>query len=158
MELIVTRKLSCGVVIVNDAAELLLCHVTGHDHWDLPKGGAKPGEPPLVAALRETWEETGLALDGCTLLDLGRLTYRPRKDLHLFATRLHRVDPATLVCESHFADARSGRRLPEMDGFGWFPFDAVAAHTTRKLAAVLCERLDLQALLRQLSVPERVAA
>ena len=32
------RRLSCGIVIVNDARELLLCHVTGHDHWDLPKG------------------------------------------------------------------------------------------------------------------------
>jgi len=38
------RRLSCGVVIVNDAHELLLCHVTGHDHWDLPKGGAMAGE------------------------------------------------------------------------------------------------------------------
>lgn len=158
MELIVTRKLSCGVVIVNDAAELLLCHVTGHDHWDLPKGGAKPGEPALSAALRETQEETGLVLDPQALLDLGRLPYRPRKDLHLFGTRLERVDTATLVCESRFADARSGLRLPEMDGFAWVPFERVAAHCTRKLAAVLCERLDLAALLLRLRTQDRLAA
>ena len=41
------RRLSCGIVIVNDARELLLCHVTGHDHWDLPKGGAMDGETAL---------------------------------------------------------------------------------------------------------------
>ena len=45
------RRLSCGIVIVNDARELLLCHVTGHDHWDLPKGGAMDGETALRAAL-----------------------------------------------------------------------------------------------------------
>lgn len=53
------RRLSCGVVVVNDAHELLLCHVTGHDHWDLPKGRPEPGESPLQAALRETREECG---------------------------------------------------------------------------------------------------
>ena len=148
----VPRKLSCGVVIVNDAAELLLCHVTGHDHWDLPKGGGAPDETPLQAALRETQEETGLVLDPAGLIELGRLPYRPRKDLHLFATRLPRVDPAQLVCESRFADPLTGRRLPEMDGFGWFPFAQVPARCTDRLAAVLCERLDLAALLRRLQV------
>jgi hypothetical protein len=34
------------------------------------------------------------------------------------------VDPATLVCSSHFED-RFGRRLPELDAFRWVPFDAV---------------------------------
>ena len=56
MSFLPARKLSCGIVILNDAAELLLCHVTGHDHWDLPKGGAMAGETPLQAALRETAE------------------------------------------------------------------------------------------------------
>jgi 8-oxo-dGTP pyrophosphatase MutT (NUDIX family) len=148
------RKLSCGVVILNDAAELLLCHVTGHDHWDLPKGGPAPGEPPLATALRETREETGLVLDPAGLLDLGRLDYRPRKDLHLFATRLHRVDPATLVCESCFSDV-GGRRRPEMDGFDWFPFARVPALVTPRLAAVLWERLDLPVLLRRLQDLQR---
>ena len=106
------KRLSCGVVILNDAAELLLCHVTGHEHWDLPKGGKALGELPLDAALRETQEETSLQLDSAALLDLGRLPYRPRKDLHLFAARLPRFDPARLWCESEFADSPSGKRLP----------------------------------------------
>jgi hypothetical protein len=37
-----------------------------------------------------------------------------------------------------------------MDDFGWFPFAQVPQLCTRKLSAVLCERLDLAALLVQL--------
>lgn len=148
------RKLSCGVVILNDAAELLLCHVTGQDHWDLPKGGADPGETPLATALRETREETGLRLDPGALHDLGRLAYRARKDLHLFAARLPRLDTGVLCCESHFADAASRRRLPEMDGYGWFAFAEVPRLCTPRLADVLCRRLDLAALLHRLRAAE----
>jgi len=150
MEDLFSKRLSCGVVIVNAHAELLLCHVTGQGHWDLPKGGMNDGETPLQAALRETREETGLVLAPETLLDLGRMPFRARKDLHLFATLSPRLDPATLFCESRFADEASGTRLPEMDGFGWFAFDAVGAHCSRKLAVVLTERLDLRALLARL--------
>jgi 8-oxo-dGTP pyrophosphatase MutT (NUDIX family) len=144
------KRLSCGIVIVNDASELLLCHVTGHDHWDLPKGGAADDEIPLQTALRETREETGLVLEASTLIDLGRLAYRSRKDLHLFAVRVPRFDTGLLWCESRFDDDASGTRLPEMDGFGWFPFTDVPVQCTRKLSAVLRERLDLPALLQQL--------
>jgi 8-oxo-dGTP pyrophosphatase MutT (NUDIX family) len=153
MTLMPLRKLSCGIVVLNDEAELLLCHVTGQDHWDLPKGGPNPGETPRATALRETREETGLALDDCPLLDLGRLDYRPRKDLHLFAVLQPRLDPATLICESRFSDA-AGRRLPEMDGYAWFPFAQVPARVTARLAAVLTERLDLPALLQRLRAHE----
>lgn len=41
------RRLSCGILILNAQQELLLCHVTGQDHWDLPKGGAHDDESPL---------------------------------------------------------------------------------------------------------------
>jgi 8-oxo-dGTP pyrophosphatase MutT (NUDIX family) len=153
---LLARKLSCGVVLLNDQAELLLCHVTGQTHWDLPKGGAAEGESPLLAALRETREETGLVLGAVELLDLGRLAYRPRKDLHLFAARLPRLDPALLHCESRFDDLR-GARLPEMDGFAWVPFAEVPARCTPKLAAVLSGQLDLPRLLARLQALNRVA-
>jgi 8-oxo-dGTP pyrophosphatase MutT (NUDIX family) len=152
------RKLSCGIVILNASAEILLCHVTGQNHWDLPKGGAQPGEAPLAAALRETLEETGLVLDSATLLDLGRLPYRARKDLHLYATLLPRIDTGTLVCDSHYTHPFSRQRLPEMDGYGWFDFARVPELCTRKLAAVLCERLSLPQLLLQLQGAESADA
>jgi 8-oxo-dGTP pyrophosphatase MutT (NUDIX family) len=151
------KRLSCGVVILNDQAELLLCHVTGQDHWDLPKGGIDAGETPLAAALRETEEETGLRLPGQALLDLGCLPYRLRKDLHLFAALLPRIDPATLRCESRFSDA-DGERLPEMDGYAWFAFAQVGQRCSRKLAAVLLDRLNLDEVLRRLLVARAAQA
>lgn len=151
------RRLSCGIVIVNDAHELLLCHVTGHDHWDLPKGGAHPGESPQQAALRETREECGLDLEPALLRDLGRLPYRARKDLHLFGAKQPRLDTRTLTCESRFTDPRSGTRLPEMDGFGWFAFDQVPQRCTRQMAAVLCDRLDLSQLVAELPAPQALS-
>jgi 8-oxo-dGTP diphosphatase len=33
-------------------------------HWDLPGGGAEPGETPVECALRELTEEFGLSLSG----------------------------------------------------------------------------------------------
>ncbi len=160
MEAPPSRRLSCGVVILSAQRELLLCHVTGQGHWDLPKGGAHAGETPLQAALRETHEETGLQLDGRSLLDLGRLDYRPKKDLHLFAALMPRFDVDGLRCASHFAEVATGVRRPEMDGYGWFAFERVAAACTPKMAAVLCARIDLRKLHRQLSsrTPQLMAA
>ena len=160
MDLLAPKRLSCGVLILNAERELLLCHVTGHAHWDLPKGGIQDGESPLAAALRETAEETGLRLDPSALQDLGRFDYRPRKDLHLFATVTARLDVTTLHCESHFSDLPSGRRLPEMDGFGWFPFADAPRRCSARMATVIAGKLDLGRLLARLVVapPARHAA
>jgi 8-oxo-dGTP pyrophosphatase MutT (NUDIX family) len=136
------ERLSCGIVILNERAELLLCHVTQQAHWDLPKGGAHAGESPSQAALRETREETGLQLSAATLLDLGRLAYRPKKDLHLFAQHA------------------SGKRLPEMDGYGWFAFARIGTLCTAKMTAVLHRRIDLPGVLHSLrrTMPIELAA
>ncbi|MEO7055345.1 MAG: NUDIX domain-containing protein [Caldimonas sp.] len=139
------RRLSCGIVLFAESRELLLCHVTGQRHWDLPKGGIHAGESPLQAALRETCEETGLCLDGAAALDLGRHAYTAKKDLHLFAMLTERVDPRELHCDSCFVERGTGRERPEMDGFGWFGFDRVAELCTPKLAELLEAKLDLEA-------------
>lgn len=151
MQMFVPKRLSCGVLILSPARELLLCHVTGQHHWDLPKGGIHAGESPLEAALRETQEETGLRLDGAALHELGRFGYRPRKDLHLFATLMPRFDVSKLHCDSQFADLASGRRLPEMDDFAWFGFGDVSRHCGGKMAAVLSHKIDLGRLFEQLT-------
>jgi 8-oxo-dGTP pyrophosphatase MutT (NUDIX family) len=157
MDLFAPRRLSCGILILNAQQELLLCHVTGQDHWDLPKGGAHEGESPLQAALRETREETGLDLAAEALRELGRFDYRPKKDLHLFATLAPRFDLAQLCCESQFSQYATGRRLPEMDGYDWVSFERVAELCTPKMAAVLCGRLDLRRVWHELSVVPWVA-
>ena len=112
--------LSCGVLLFNEHDELFLAHATGNRHWDAPKGLCEPGETPLGAALRETREETGIALDDAGWVDLGRHAYRPGKDLHLFARRVSTAEVCVseCVCISTFVHARSGKPLPEADAFG----------------------------------------
>lgn len=144
------RRLSCGILILNPQQELLLCHVTGQDEWDLPKGGQHEGETPLQSALRETREETGLQLAEQALLELGRFEYRAKKDLYLFATLMPRFDVATLRCESHFSEWGTGQRLPEMDGYGWFGFEQVASRCSAKMSTVLQQRLSLPQVLQRL--------
>ncbi len=153
------RRLSCGIVIFSPTRELLLCHVTGQRHWDLPKGGINDGETPRQAAVRETAEEAGLVFAAELLLDLGRFAYTAKKDLHLFATLSERVDPKRLCCESTFIERGSSRRLPEMDGFGWFAQDRIAELCTPRMAAVLTTSIDLGAVTdRFLSPADRLAA
>ncbi|MEO6660143.1 MAG: NUDIX hydrolase [Burkholderiaceae bacterium] len=153
MAFLTPKQLSCGIVILNEARELLLCHVTGQSHWDLPKGGIDAHERPIDAALRETREETGLRLDAGTLLDLGRMRYLAGKDLHLFAICMARIDVAQLKCESYFSQRPSGRLLPEMDGFGWFDFERVASLCTPKMSATLGGASGLARLLARLTKP-----
>lgn len=149
------RRLSCGIVVLLESRELLLCHVTGQRHWDLPKGGINVGETPIEAALRETHEETGLRLGAERLLDIGRHAYTSKKDLHLFATLSDRVDPRELHCASCFVERLSGRSRPEMDGFGWFGFDRIDTLCTPKLAALLTRQLDLDATVERLDAGRR---
>ncbi|MHB8535713.1 MAG: NUDIX domain-containing protein [Sulfuricaulis sp.] len=56
-----TPTLSAGVVVVRRIDGLwhyLL--LRAYHYWDFPKGQVEPGEDPLVAAIRETGEETTL--------------------------------------------------------------------------------------------------
>lgn len=131
------------MVLLTRNGELLLCHVTGQRHWDLPKGGIHANESPLQAALRETEEETGLALRPSDALDLGRQAYTAKKDLHLFACLSDRFDTGRLRCESFFIERVTGRARPEMDGFGWFGFDRLGELCTPSMATLLTTRLDL---------------
>jgi len=154
------RRLSCGIVVLAPTRELLLCHVTGQRHWDLPKGGIHDGETPVDAALRETREETGLDFAPEALLDLGRFTYTSKKDLHLFAVPSPRLDPASLCCESTFVERGSQRRLPEMDGFGWFAVARLNELCTSRMAAVLTQALEGDRVFASLrpEPPARLAA
>jgi putative (di)nucleoside polyphosphate hydrolase len=143
------KRLSCGILILSERAELLLCHATGTFHWDIPKGGMDPGETPLQTAIRETREECGLAFEADALTDLGHHGYRPNKDLHLFAVRVERFDLGRCHCSSHYRD-RWGRDRPEMDDFAWVSFDHVHRRCARHMAALLTQTIALPALLARL--------
>ena len=58
-------KLTAGLGIIQDGT-ILLGHPTGqkwHGTYSIPKGEVKEGEDLLTAAIRETREEVGLAID-----------------------------------------------------------------------------------------------
>ena len=145
--------LSCGIVVFSPEREILLCHVTGQRPWDLPKGCLNAGETPRQAALRETAEECSLVFAAEALVDLGRFAYTAGKDLHLFATLAANVDPQRLYCDSTFVEAGTGRRLPEMDAFGWFGFDRVDELCLPRMAAVLQQGIGLDACFDALAAP-----
>ncbi|MCU0921761.1 MAG: NUDIX hydrolase [Burkholderiaceae bacterium] len=149
------KSLSSGILVLNPHGELLLCHATGTYVWDIPKGGADPGESTLATAIRETAEETGLRFAPEELLDLGHFGYRPSKDLHLYAALRERFDPRQCHCSSHFTDLW-GRRRPEMDAYEWIAFERVPRRCARRMAEVLTQRLSLPKLLQQLQ--QRTAA
>lgn len=112
---------SCGTLVINAVREILLCHVTGHDLWDLPKGMQEQGETAVKAARRELHEETGLEFAEDLFVEIGCFDFRPDKKLHLFKIQTEKgsVNPETLICVSHFIHVASGKSLPEMDGFRW---------------------------------------
>jgi 8-oxo-dGTP pyrophosphatase MutT (NUDIX family) len=140
------RLLSCGVLLLDRAGALLLCHATGSPRWDIPKGLAEPGEAPLEAACREAEEETGLLLEPADLVDLGRHAYMRDKDLHLHAGRLEGLDPARCRCRSWVRD-RDGRTRPEVDAWAWVAFrELVAPRIAKGLAALFAGALPPAAL------------
>jgi 8-oxo-dGTP pyrophosphatase MutT (NUDIX family) len=142
------RTVSCGVVILNEQGDVLLCHATETSHWDVPKGHADPDERPIDAALRELVEETGIVLPPERLKDLGRFLYRRDKDLHLFAVRVTedevRLDQC--VCESYFPRRGDGTMIPEMDAYRWVSPADIDAFASRSLARLFQTTLSLAEL------------
>ncbi len=112
---------SCGTLIINKQGQLLLCHVTGTDLWDIPKGMQNPGESTLETAIRELREETGLVFGEDVFEEIGGFDYQKTKRLHLYRVcapkSLDCLDH--LVCTSHFFHPETRMPMPEMDGFRW---------------------------------------
>lgn len=119
-----TRKdlpISCGTVVINRKGEVLLCHVTDHDLWDLPKGMQEPEEPAIKTARRELHEETGLEFAENLFIEIGCFDFRPDKRLLLFKVHAPEslMDITHLTCVSHFPHPVTGKPTREMDGFRW---------------------------------------
>lgn len=59
----------CGVIITNNG-KILLQHRTDEDNWCIPGGVMELGETFEETAIRETYEETGLIVEGLHLFGL----------------------------------------------------------------------------------------
>ena len=112
---------SCGTLVVNAQGQLLLCHITNTAKWDIPKGMQDPGESTLQAAIRELWEEAGIAFDAARFEDMGGFDYRRDKRLHLYRVRVQDElgQLEQLACTSFFPHPVSGQPTPEADGYRW---------------------------------------
>lgn len=66
-EMLIT--VGCGVILEQDN-QILLQHRTDRDVWGIPGGILEPGESFLEAAVRETFEETGLIVEHLDLFGI----------------------------------------------------------------------------------------
>src|ERR1700729_1167414 len=66
---------SVNVVVVNDAAEILLIRRTENSNWAVPGGAIALGESVPQAAVRETLEESGI---DCAITGLFGIYSDPR--------------------------------------------------------------------------------
>lgn len=135
-------KTSCGVLILNEFKELLLCHSTGNSFFDIPKGGKEDGETEKEAAMRECKEEAGLLFAPERLSDIGLFPYNKEKNLHLFLVNVKKeeIDLNKLICTSFFEDFRTKKQKTEVDGYEWIDLDrlnSVCAKSMGKLLSTL---------------------
>lgn len=76
-------KFTIGVfgIILNNSNEVLLCHRTDYDLWNLPGGGLEEGETPWEGVIREIKEETGLDTE---IIKLNGIYSKPNKSEIVF--------------------------------------------------------------------------
>lgn len=133
-------ELSAGVIITNKEGLILGCKAFGKagdrpsNYLDLPKGHVEAGESPLEAAIRETFEETGISLKGVKLTDLGRHPYIKGKDLHLFSC-VYNAKLPRLECTTFFE--MYGKRFPEVIGYEWVEPDKMTSKFYKSLVPIL---------------------
>ena len=117
-----------ATVIVRDGLVLLVHHTYGELNWELPGGGADPGESAEDAARREAREEVGVPL---TIERLTGVYWEPHGALgwHHFVFRASLAPGAP---EPRATD------LKEISECGWFAVDALP----RPLSDFTARRID----------------
>ena len=111
-------KIVSAGLILSDGISFLGCKITGQDIYDIPKGKIDGDETPLEACIREVLEETGIIVNKLDLIDLGLYKYTPTKDLHLFYLFVDKLpDVDKLWCSTYFTHPKSGREIPEINGY-----------------------------------------
>ena len=104
-------RLSCGIVVLLETHEILLCHVTGQRHWDLPKGGIHAGEAPRGGAARNPGGDRP-APGAEALLDIGRHAYTARRTCTCSPASRRGSTRASCTARARFVDRAFGPIAP----------------------------------------------
>lgn len=144
------KTIAAGIFILNKDKEVLICHPTNHpwDVWSIPKGKVEKGEDLIVAAIRETFEETNVDLKNATLFhQLGKQVYNhKKKEIHPFLfleTENPKIDLSVfkLKCNSNVPEDRGG--FPEMDAYEWADIETAKKYLHPTQVAALEEIQNL---------------
>lgn len=131
------KEISSGIIIINKNNQILACRPFGKNdgRFDIPKGHIENGETPYQAAIRETFEETGLDMSNIELIDLGLFKYIKNKDLYLFKCEYNIEDLSKLNCTTYFEI--KGNKFPEVDSYEWINIEDVENKFYVKLGLIL---------------------
>jgi 8-oxo-dGTP pyrophosphatase MutT (NUDIX family) len=99
--------------IRDEGLEVLVLHRPRYDDWSFPKGKADKSETDEACALRETLEETGLAVR--LGLELASTEYSDRRG----RSKLVRYWEMDLIDDDQAADAESFEPNDEVDEIRW---------------------------------------
>jgi 8-oxo-dGTP pyrophosphatase MutT (NUDIX family) len=122
----VRREISAGCVIYRrDGVEIevALIRPKGRDCWTLPKGLLEAGEPPELAAARETREETGL--EGNVLQKIETIKYTYTAKWENPPERIFKIVTFYLM---ELTGGDPARHDSEVDAIEWFPIDQAVMH------------------------------
>jgi len=132
---------SVNVIVTNDADEILLIRRSDNDNWALPGGGVDIGESVPQAAVRETFEESGIE---CEVIGLSGI-YSDPNHVILYTSNGEVRQEFSIVLT---ARAISGRPTPstESSEVRWVPPEEVSAYqmdpSMRMRVQHYVERLD----------------
>lgn len=112
----VTPKVGADAAVFDDDGAILLQRRADDGLWGLPGGWVEPGESTEATAVRETREETGLAVAPVEMVDVYELPAGPRTGPHGQISVVYRctVDGGELEC-SHEGIELAYRDVDDVD-------------------------------------------
>jgi len=136
------KVISAGLILT-DGTKFLACHSTHNWFFDLPKGTVEFMESPKDACIREVREETGMKVNGNSLIDLGEHQYNDYKTLHLFV-QLREDLPSveTLKCNAFSFNQEKKSYFPEADGFRYIDVEEIDNCFTENMCRALREAFE----------------
>lgn len=137
----INKKLSCGVLVIDDNGRLLMQHVKGKEegsgHWDIPKGGQAAWESPEQTAIRELAEETGVIASEDDLIDVGVYEYNRFKDIYLYVLRVKEVDTRNLTIN----ETKEDRSYGYVDDYRMIPWNSSSELMCYSLQTLFLDRM-----------------